>query len=223
MRTLIIGPHPDDEIIGCGGFILKSIKEGNDVGWCLITKISDQNIWSSEKINKKLMEIEQSRKGLSIKKENFYKLNYEATQLDNIPLAEIVKSIKKVIDKFKPTDLLIPNPSDIHSDHLITFKAAISSSKSFRSKSIKRILIYETISETEFAMDPRYNRFEPNLFVNISDFIQKKLDLLDIYKSEFGEFPFPRSKEVIEIKAKLNGSRIGVNAAEAFQMIFQSE
>ena len=80
--------------------------------------------------------------------------------------------------------------------------------------------MYETPSETEFNF-ANQKVFNPNVFINISDFLQKKIETMKIYKSEINNFPFPRSVKVIEALAAIRGSQSGYNAAEAFELVFE--
>ena len=103
------------------------------------------------KIEKK--EIQFIRKELGIKTNNLFNLNFLSSELDTYPLGHIIKKIKLCFDKVKPEILLLPHFGDIHSDHRVTFEAAISCSKWFRCNSINKIMAYETLSETDFLLD----------------------------------------------------------------------
>ena len=223
MRTLVVAPHPDDELLGCGGTLLKKYSKGQTIGWILITDITEEKGWSREKVISRHNEIESVRNSLGIKKNNFFSLGFPTTELDVIPLKDIVSKVSSAIKQFQPEELLLPHPGDVHSDHSISFQASHACTKSFRYSFLKRVLTYETLSETEFGMDPRYNLFNPNLFIDISNELERKIELLKIYKSEIGEFPFPRSVEGVVSKAKIRGLEMGVKAAEAFTILKQYE
>ena len=114
--------------------------------------------------------------------------------------------------------IFFPHLGDLHSDHEIVQKSAISSSKSFRNKNIKRILAYETITETEYGLD-RSKIISPNLFVDISEWISRKIELCNIYKSEINNFPFPRSETALLSLARFRCSSCNYAAAEAFEIL----
>ena len=143
------------------------------------------------------------------------------TKLDNIPIAKIIEQFSKVFKGFEPEEVLIPHRGDVHTDHRVVFDAASACCKWFRYPSVRRVLAYETISETEFGLSNN-SGFQPNFYMDISDFLERKLELLDIYNSELEEFPFPRSKENIRALATIRGSRAGFKAAEAFALIYES-
>ena len=114
--------------------------------------------------------------------------------------------------------IFVPHPADVHSDHRVVFDAVSACTKWFRYPSVKRVLAYETLSETDFGLGTN-QPFRPNVFVDVEHFFIKKLQAMDIYASEVGEFPFPRSHEAIRALATLRGAASGFKAAEAFELL----
>lgn len=219
MRTLVVAPHPDDELLGCGGTLLKRSSEGHTVGWLLITAITAEAGWNQEQILTRDKEIDQVRQGLAVLPENLFRLDFPTSQLDQVSSSELISTIAKVFREFSPQEVLLPHPGDIHSDHRITFEACSACTKWFRYPSVRRVLTYETLSETDFGLDQIAGGFRPNLFVDITDQIGLKLELLQIYQSELGQHPFPRSIEAVNSQCLLRGAQSGVMAAEAFQIL----
>ena len=131
----------------------------------------------------------------------------------------LVNYISGVVAGFQPDEVLLPYPGDVHSDHRVTFEAVSACTKWFRHRTVKRVLAYETLSETDFGIDPRDAQFKPNLFVNISDYLEQKLQLMRVYSSELGEFPFPRSEKSLRALAQIRGAQAGCEAAEAFMSL----
>ena len=111
------------------------------------------------------------------------------------------------------------NRSDAHSDHRIVFSAVMACTKSFRYPSIREIFMYECLSETEFAPPLSENIFVANSFTDISDELDEKIEIMNLYESEMGEHPFPRSARNIEALATFRGASCGVEYAEAFQLL----
>ena len=101
----------------------------------------------------------------------------------------------------------------------MVFDAAVACTKWFRYPSIKHVLSYETVSETEFSLSNEVC-FKPNIFIDISDYLDVKIDILKIYHSEIGEHPFPRSIDTLKALATWRGANGGYNAAEAFELLF---
>ena len=113
----------------------------------------------------------------------------------------------------------MPYAYDAHTDHQITAKAIQSTLKWFRHPHIKRVLMYETPSETEFNLIED-RTFRPNVFVDISNYLDDKLITMKIFNSEMGEFPFPRSEKTMRSLAAFRGSQSGFDAAEAFELVY---
>ena len=221
MRVLIVAPHADDELLGCGGTLLKKLSNGDTLGWLLMTTVSEENGWDQVPAERRRLEIDSVRSSLSICKDNLYQLNYPPATLDQHPLNELVGRISCVVNDFKPQEIYLPHPGDIHSDHKITFSAASACTKWFRHPSLERVFTYETISETDFGFNHLTPSFCPNTFVDISPFLDSKLKLLSTYRSEISSAPFPRSLEAVKAQSLLRGVQRGVMAAEAFELLRQ--
>ena len=218
MKSLIIAPHPDDEVLGPGGTLFKrQKKQGNKIYWLIITTL-DEKDYSKLVIKKRAEKIKKISKLFKFSK--IFQLNYPTAKLDEVPKKELVLNIKKIIDNIKPEELFVPHLSDVHSDHKIVSEAVTTCVKNFRSPYIKRILAYETLSETNFNTIKK-NNFFPNHYEDISNFLNLKIKAMKIYKSELKKFPFPRSIKTIKALATLRGSEIGKKAAEGFEVLKQ--
>ena len=131
----------------------------------------------------------------------------------------MVPEISAVFSEVKPEIIYTLNRSDAHSDHRIIFDAVMSCTKSFRYPYIKQVLMYECISETEFAPALAEKAFLPNYFVDITKYMDKKNEAMRVFESELGEHPFPRSLDNIRALAHFRGASVGVQYAEAFQLL----
>jgi len=216
-KIMVVSAHPDDEILGCGGTLIKHRELGDNIDWLITTNIIEKQGFSKTRVDSRQEEIIAVEKRLKINKT--YKLNYPTMCLSDESLLTMIPEISKIFNESKPEVIYILNRSDAHSDHLITFKAVMACTKSFRYPFIKRILMYECISETEFGPVLPENHFLPTYYVDVSPFFQEKIDIMSIYESEIGEHPFPRSNRNIEALATFRGASIGVEYAEAFQLI----
>ena len=124
-----------------------------------------------------------------------------------------------MIADVRPSEVYTPFAGDAHSDHKVVFAAVAAATKIFRHSYIKRVLAYETLSETDFSLDGVASSFIPNIFVNIEGYLEKKLDVLSLYKSEIDDFPFPRSFKALKALASLRGAQAGCQDAEAFVLL----
>lgn len=217
LRILIISPHPDDETLGCGGTILKYKNLGSKIYWLIITNVDVKDGWDKEIVYNRQEEIKAVEK--MYKFEQTFKLDFPTTKLNEISSNKLIKSISNAILKVKPEIIYMPNRSDVHLDHEVAFKAIYNCTKNFRYPFIKKMLMYETLSETEFSPALPENVFIPNVFVDITDYFNKKIEIMKIYVSEIMKSPLPRSLESIESLAKYRGSCIGRRYAEAFMLL----
>lgn len=216
-KVLVVAPHPDDETLGCGGTLLKHKTSGDKIHWLIVTGINEEAGFCTERIMARSHEIKTVSEIYGF--ESVVNLNLPTTKLDNLPMQQLVEMTGNAILRIRPEILYVPFPGDVHTDHKVVFQAVAACSKWFRFESIKRILAYETLSETDFAISPEIKAFTPNVFVNISEFMLKKLQIMQIYKSEMGLFPFPRSEEAIVALAQIRGAAAGCEAAEAFMLL----
>ena len=213
MKILVIAPHPDDEVLGCGGTIAKHSENGDEVCLIITTKAYTPD-WSEEFIKNREKEIKESNKILGIKK--IYFLNYPTVKLDTIPQKDLNNSIAKIVNKVKPDIAYIPFKGDLNKDHRILFEASLVALRPINHK-CKKILAYEVLSETEWGQEIEV--FKPNVYVDITDTIDIKLEAMKAYKSELKSFPHPRSLEAIKALAIKRGSEIGVKYAESFYLV----
>jgi LmbE family N-acetylglucosaminyl deacetylase len=216
-NVVVISAHPDDEILGAGGTLLKHKKSGDNLAWVIITGVDQANGFTKERVRTRNLEISQVADSIGFSK--VYKLNYPTMGLSPEIVNEMIPKISSIFIEFEPEVIYVMNRSDAHSDHRYTFDAVAACTKSFRYPFIKKVLMYECISETEFAPQLPEKVFMPNYFVDITDFFDRKLEIMQIYQSELGEHPFPRSNRNIESLATFRGASVGVNYAESFQIV----
>lgn len=217
--VLAVAPHPDDETLGCGGALLRHRAEGDDVHWLIVTCIDASLGYNSNQIEKRQKEIEQVAKRYDMTA--VHETRFATTTLDSISLGVIVGRFAEIIRSIAPEVMYVPYRGDVHTDHRIVFDAASSCAKWFRNRAIRRVLAYETLSETEFSLRTDDTGFRPNYFVDISAYIDSKIEILKVYSGELGAFPFPRSEAAVRALAAYRGTTAGFEAAEAFMLLRQ--
>lgn len=235
MKILIIVAHPDDEVLGMGGTILKHVKNGDDVTVAYLTtgitsrrsltysNTSSYELSNSElsKMKKQIIDLRSdAKKALKIlraKKSIFF--DFPDNEMDSIPLLKIIKKVEKLISKEKPDMVYTSHFKDLNVDHRTVFEAVLTACRPF-AFSVKEILCFETLSSTEWTFS--YD-FQPNYFVNIEKELDSKIKAMKVYKNELRKFPHPRSLENIKISAQRWGTVCGFKAAEAFQIIRKFE
>jgi LmbE family N-acetylglucosaminyl deacetylase len=216
-KVIVISAHPDDETLGCGGTLLKHIFNRDEVYWLNVTDVFENEGFSKERVDARAQEIELVSNSYGFKE--VIKFDYPTMSLESASIKTMIPQISEVFMRIKPEIIYVMNRSDAHSDHRITFDAVMACTKSFRYPFIKQVMMYECISETEFAPALPEKSFIPNHFVDISDFMDKKIEIMNIYDSEVDVDPFPRSIRNIKALSTFRGAMIGKEYAEAFQLL----
>ncbi len=212
MRIIVFAPHNDDEVLGVGGTIAKYSALGHDVFVCEVTKGDSQEV-----VNMIRSEALEAHEILGVKETIF--LDFPVVQLRETPLKDINSELLKVVNYVKPHVAFIPHKGDIHIDHAVVSNSAMVALRPINNVNTNAIYAYETLSETEWNIPTVDNAFIPNVWSNITDFIEKKKQAMSCYKSQIKEAPHPRSIEIIEALAKLRGSTVGVAYAESFMLV----
>ena len=216
-KILILSPHADDEILGCGGFISKYSKLNYQINVLVLTNANKgaPEIYPPETIKSLRNEAKTANNLIGTHKLIFE--NLQAINLNNYPVYKISNIIDKYIAKINPEIVFIPSKNDIHDDHKIIFKAAKVSMRPNREKNLKKILSYEVLSETEWNEDGK--SFIPNYFIKLSKSdINNKVKAFLKYKSQVKKFPHPRSKEAIINLSRVRGGQAFTEYAEGFKV-----
>lgn len=215
MNILVVSPHPDDETLGAGGTICRYVDEGHDVFWLNVSTMKNSGLFAENVMQHREKQIKDVVKFYGIKK--YYQLDFPTTKLEEIETSQAIGKISKIISEVKPEIIILPDYNDAHSDHKYVFDWCYACTKTFRYPYIKQVLTMEILSETDFGRPE--NPFLPNYYVDISNYMNDKLEALKIYDTELGEPPFPRSLKNVEALANLRGATAGVMYAEAFRLI----
>lgn len=217
-KVLIIGTHPDDETLGCGGTILRYRQAGSRVWWLNVTNMKEEYGFGAREIRGRAAEIGKVAKVYGF--EDFFDLGLKPAGLDRCHLASIVRKISVIIERVKPDSVILPYRYDLHSDHRIVYDASSVCMKAFRFPYIRKVMMMEVLSETVAVVSSGHGcAFAPNYFVDISAHLEKKIKTMSIYAREMGAHPFPRSAEGARALAVLRGASAGMKYAEGFVII----
>jgi len=213
-KILIVAAHPDDEILGCGGTILK-LKEKNDINVIFMT--NGVSARGKNKISEKRRKNACLKlfKYLNISKPEFF--NFPDNQLDRTPLLKIIKKIERKINLYKPDTIFTHYSNCLNIDHRKTFEAVNTACRPINKISVKKILSFEIPSSTDWALFHGKN-FQPNYYIDISKFLNEKINLIKFYKDELRNYPHSRSVKSIKSLASYRGVSSGVKYAEGFYL-----
>lgn len=220
-KVLFIAVHPDDETLGCGGTILKHKEQGDQIFWLVLTGPQKGLMphFTDEFLAKRDAMVDGIAEAYGF--DETIKLNLPTQMLHTLDLRDIIQKVSEVFKRIQPNVIYMMFANDVHSDHRVAFDAVYSCTKSFRYPFIERIYMIEALSETEFAVAIPGNTFVPNVFVDITDFIEKKLEIALLYEGEMQDNPYPRSQSAIKSLARVRGARAGVMYAEAFMLLYE--
>lgn len=214
--TLVVAPHADDEILGAGGAMARWATEGEQVYVLVVTK-GRLPLFSEAYMANVRSEALAAHKILGVKETIF--LDFPAAELGSVLDREINAAIGDVVERVRPDRMLIPFVGDIHRDHQIIFWSSMVASRPNKECYPQEILAYETLSETNWSAPSITPQFAPNVFIDISDFLEKKIQALDFFKSQMREFPNERSVEAVRALAQLRGASVHRKAAESFALV----
>ena len=216
MRILVVAPHMDDEVLGCGGIMAKYAKEGHEVYVAVVTN-GQPPLFTKEEDDVDKANCLEAHKLLGVK-ETFF-LDLPAAMLDTMPKYKLNGTINKVVQKLVPDELYIPHKGDMHFDHKMINEACMVAVRPRSEEAVKRVYVYETLSETEWDVPIADNYFMPNVFVDISDYIDLKIEAMAKFSQQIIEYPSPRSKEGIRSLALNRGMTVYKKYAESFMLI----
>jgi len=220
-KVLVICAHPDDEVLGCGGTLLKH-KSKKDQIYILYVFEGSSGRNKSKKSLTDLNLKKRIKSALSVSKylraKSTIFLNNENLNSNFDIKIKITNEITQHIAKIKPTIIYTHSSKDLNIDHRNCLESVLIATRITKWGKLKKILSFEIPSSTEWSFN-LFGTFSGNYFVNIERFIKQKMKLLDMYKYEFKKFPYPRSKENIISQSKFIGASVGYKNAERFEVI----
>jgi len=216
-RILVFAPHPDDEILGVGGTIALNIEKGNEVYVCIVTKGQPPLFNNAEICQLNQDDAKRCHKFLGIKKSFF--LDFPAADLESVKRYTLNGRILDVVREVQPDEVYIPHIGDMQKDHQIVVDACMVALRPKYFPQVKKILAYETMSETDWNLPNVANAFIPNVFIDISETLEIKKKALSFFSLQVSPYPDSRSEGAIEALARYRGALMHWNAAEAFMLV----
>jgi LmbE family N-acetylglucosaminyl deacetylase len=215
MNVLVVAAHPDDEVLGMGGTIARHSFQGDKVSVLFLTDgVSSRQGADSEAQAKRKMGAERAcgLLGASI----FSFQSFPDNELDGIRLLSVIRVIEQAKASTMPEAVYTHHGGDLNVDHRIACQAVVTAFRPQPHDTYTELATFEVNSSTDWSHPSLTAPFNPDTFVDISDFLDRKLAAYECYADEVRQDPHARSLQAIEYSAKCRGRQVGVQAAEAF-------
>jgi LmbE family N-acetylglucosaminyl deacetylase len=211
--VLVVAPHADDEVLGAGGTIARFANEGAQVTVAVLTGGFPPHFAAGEEDHIR-QEAIRSHEILKVKETVYF--DFPAAALDTVPHREVNQALNSLYQRITPTYVFVPFWGDVHRDHQAAFQSAVVMCRPTGGHLPRSVLAYETISETNWNAAPVTPGFLPNTYIDISDYLETKLEAFRAYASQVRPYPHERSIETMQAIAIMRGTTVHLRAAEAF-------
>ncbi len=219
-KILVVAPHPDDDVLGCGGVMARFASAGCEVYVAIMTNgnVGAPELFPVEGTERGRAEALEAHKLLKVRETFFF--DFPCPRLDTQPAYKISIELNKLIQCYKIDTLFVPHRGDIHKDHRIIYEASLVAARPIGPHKVSRILAYETLSETEWAPPFPDDAFIPTVFMAIDDYIDIKGNAFACFTPpRKKEYPHSRSIDGVKTLARYRGATIETLYAEAFMLI----
>jgi LmbE family N-acetylglucosaminyl deacetylase len=216
VKVLVVAAHPDDELLGVGGTIASHVAKGDQVRVAVMCEGFSSRYnpdWDGE-VRRQANE---AARILGVT--DLVLGNLPDQQLETLLLCDVAKKIGQLIEESQPELVYTHFGGDINRDHRILTEAVLVAARPYSAPLVKEILMFETPSSTEWGSPPLTTSFQPNVYVDISEFLEQKIKAFSCYSAEVRESPHPRSLQALADRARYWGSVINRRSAEAFVLV----
>ena len=220
-RILVVVAHPDDEILGCGATIRKMVDEGAEA-YSLILSAGKASRDDPEELlldAQNALRNEMGKANAIIQVKKVFTADFPDNTFDTVSLLSIVKKVEEIKRLVQPEVIFTHHIGDMNIDHQLTHKAVLTATRPMAEECVKEIFSFEVPSSTEWNSFSKDTAFVPNVFFDVSETLQYKIQAMAEYESELCDYPHTRSLEYIADSAKLWGAKVGLTSAEAFMLI----
>lgn len=220
--VLIVAAHPDDELLGCGGTIARLAQVGHDVHIAILGEGITSRYSRREEADRALVEALHARSRqvgdlLGAREVSVHDL--PDNRFDSVDLLDVVKIIEDLVARLQPAVIYTHHPGDLNIDHVVVHRAVMTATRPTSTCPVKTIYTFEIPSSTEWAFGQFGAPFRPTVFEDIRLTVDTKIQAMALYDSEARAFPHPRSPEALRAIARRWGSAVGLEYAEAFELV----
>ena len=221
-NILVVAAHPDDEVLGCWGTIASLVQEGREVHIAILGEGATSRYQERDQADQSKVErlVSDSQKVSDlIGAKQVYNFGLPDNRFDTLPMLDVVKIVEKLVSEIEPSVIYTHHPGDLNIDHGVVFRATLTATRPLSGCPVRDLYAFEIPSSTEWSFGMYKPEFRPNVFVVITDTVNVKIKAMQTYESESRSFPHPRSPEALRAIASNWGSIVGIEYAEAFELI----
>lgn len=216
MNVLVVAAHPDDEILGVGGTVASHVAKGDRVRLAVMCEgVSSR--YSAERDSEIRKQATEAARILGVT--DIVLGNLPDQRLDTLPLCEVVKKVEELMTDYPPEVTYTHFAGDVNRDHRVLAEAVLVAARPYVAPSVKEVLMFETPSSTEWSSPALTMPFQPNVYVDVSEFLERKIKAFSCYSAEVRQVPHPRSPEALADRARYWGSIVNRKSAEAFVLV----
>lgn len=215
-RVVVLGAHPDDEILGAGGTLARHVVDGDEVHAIVVADGASSRASDEMRI---ALEKDAARAAEAI---GFTSIRLESLpdqRLDTVPFIDLTQIIESILNDIEPHVVYTHFPGDVNVDHGLVARATWTACRPYARPQLRRFAVFETPSSTEWAWPVNDSSLQPNHFVDITETLDKKIAAMECYGSELREYPHPRSSRSLRERAAFWGSQVGRLAVEPFRIL----
>ncbi|WP_327347360.1 PIG-L deacetylase family protein [Streptomyces europaeiscabiei] len=216
MKTLVVAAHPDDEVLGAGATIAALADAGAEVSVLIIAEgVSLRH----EGVTLRTAQDNCRRAGekLGVQDVRFGGFSLDGVLIADRPQRDVVSLIERALADVRPELVLTHHPGDIHADHRVVSQSVSYVTRLLGAGPVRRVLHFEVLSSTE-QQAGLVAPFLPQVFVDVSGFVEAKCAALEVYHYEVYPGVHPRSTAAVQALAQYRGVQAGVAQAEAFAL-----
>lgn len=220
-NVLVVAAHPDDELLGEGGTVRRLVNAGATVRAIILAEgLTSRAMTREESDLSELAELQADARAAAsvVGFESIDFCGFPDNRMDEVDLLDIIKKVSQFVDLYRPDTIFTHHHGDLNIDHRRTCEAVLTACRPVGEYSVKRIYGFETPSSTEWnytCAEP----FRPNVYFDVSETIESKIEGMSKYRSEGAKAPHPRSPEALKALAAYRGSNVGCAYAEAFVLL----
>lgn len=219
-RVLCVAAHPDDEILGAGATMALLADRGCDVHVLVLGEGVGARFQSNERPSGEVAQLAgELRAAAEIIGATPHQRGLPDNRFDALDALDVIKEVEQVKAEVGPDLVLTHHAGDLNVDHGVTANAVLTAFRPLPGERPVTLAAFETLSSTEWNVPAGGSTFCPNWFVDASAGLERKVAAMEAYVHELRDWPHPRSSEGIRVAARRWGMTVGLEAAEAFQLL----